>query len=87
MREGSVGKPGSWWVELVYADTLCGQAQIIRDPHIGAQTRLNINDSYFGMPEPMGACNVLQKPITMPTLNEAERKLLNLGDDIDAEDV
>ena len=85
--DGSVGRPGSWWIELVYADSLCGLAQVIRDPKIPANIPPGIDDVYYGMPQVMGACPAMKPPIVLKGLNDAEKRLLNVGDAIEAEDI
>ena len=39
----------------MYAETLCGVAQIVRDPAILPRMDLTARDKYYSMPSPFGA--------------------------------
>ena len=65
-----------WWKDLVYAETLLGVAQIIRDPSIDPTTTPSINDRYLGLPTPYGAFDVCDNPIRLPKLTAFEDKML-----------
>ena len=47
--------PYFWSLDLVYAESITGIAQIVRDPAIPASTRYSLTDSFFGLPTVFGA--------------------------------
>ena len=48
-------KHTSWYRACVYAESICGVAQIIRDPSISATAKLLKSATYIGMPTPYGS--------------------------------
>ena len=78
--------PGSWWIELVYVDALCGLSQIIKDPCCRDDRCLMDERRYLGLPSPTGSFNVDQEPLRMPEPSARELGLLTMADEIDAED-
>ena len=49
------GSIKSWYMDCVYAEAICGVAQIVRDPSIPLESKLSMDDKYIGLPSPFGA--------------------------------
>ena len=45
----------SWWIEIIYVDSILGLAQITRDPGLARDQPPTYQDLYFGMPTPFGS--------------------------------
>ena len=72
---------------MVYADALCGQAQIIKDPCCRDDVCHMDERRYLGLPSPTGSFNVDQEPLRMPEPTARELGLLTMAEELDIEDV
>ena len=85
-QEGCTGIPGTWWIELVYADALCGLAQMIKDPCGKDNKDHPLDDRYLSLPSPTGSFTVDQEPLRMPEPSPRELGLLTMAEELAAED-
>ena len=70
MRGGD-RKSSYWYMACVYAESICGVAQITRDPSISVDAKRTKADTYIGLPTPFGSYTLgeemkLLKSVTGP---------------------
>ena len=71
----------NWMTQLVYMETICGVAQIIRDPSIPKGMEYDCRQSYFSLPSPSGGFSVGDDVARLPRSTNAEAQLFSLYND------
>ena len=87
LRKDDTLRHAEWETELMYADALCGTAQIIRNPTIPSDQATSVHDEYIGLPYRRGNPSLDDIPIRLPALSNVEKEMANLSSHIESEDV
>ena len=74
-----------WWIDMVYLETICGVAQIIRDPSIPQSTEYTFNQVYFSLPSPAGGFSVADDVFRLHGPSPSERNLVGVFNDLMSE--
>ena len=93
MREGSrfetfVSRTSTtprWFVDMVYIETICGVAQIIRDPSVRRDEEYTFGQFYYSLPSPSGGFSVADEVPRLQGPSNAEKALCGFYDDIMSE--
>ena len=81
MSSSSRAKP-VWWKEVLYAETLCGVAQVVRDPGIPREKKLSVKDRFISMPSPFGAFNFSQPIKKLPKPKADEMDIIPMAEQL-----
>ena len=71
-----------WWIDLVYMETICGVAQIIRDPNIAVNDAYDHGQFYYSLPSQFGGFSVDDDVERLQGPSHAERSICRFYDDI-----
>ena len=70
---------------MIYAETLCGVAQIVRDPKMPKDTPLSYREVYYGLPSPYGAFTAQQPFQKLTKPSEDELRWIPLAEELHME--